>query len=1088
MPGPWEKYQPAPSAQPAAQPVKAGPWEKFAQPAAEPIATEKPDAYARATEIRKTDKGEAFKSQPVTEEELAEVARQTGTDPNRLREFVPYFGVLAEKDQSVGSALKAVAGHAGKMAFGIPQKLMKMAQDDKYEEALDILGAMAGQKQSYFLDVADITGGPVAMSGKLMKAFAPAAKPIAKTVATVAEGAGTGAVAGAAQAEKDKELEGAVFGAGVGGAISAVPVTYRTIKGATKWSDEKIKEGVDNIRRNGANIEEAYQRVLPERQAEIAALKEASSKPIKTLDDLDDAVASRLISDEAKTAALTPGTDEHTLVTEFLKSSGRGAGPELVRGASDSVSLAEADVVKALAFLKLKGLSKDLKRTFGSSLRELQQTRPGDLPKLIDELDKTKFALQAVSGKGFEKQFNPLERIGYKIMSYLSDSKPYLQVLDDRYGTNFELIADNASKKMNLVYGAGVRRWAPEISRIAKLTKDSARFKDIITEVESGNPQSAEAQQIAQFFNDVLHDANQQGAQIQVLKGQGYFPKLRKSPVEYIRAYRQEAQNLQNELGIDFTDLTDDNIGKLMQEHPALSSFVNETMRVSDLGKPTALGFKQGFQILNGDIAKARQALNLKAFATQQRSKSELPHWAREVDPARAAQRWVTNTYKFLALKDELAQLNAAEAIARKAKDNTAANYLRNLRQDWMGGRVDTLASWGQKQGERWKISMDAAKAKALADNNQRLAGLYEGAKDLPDIFVKAQNNVYTNALGLSPKAAIQNLASFYTQNFPELGHSTSMYYTARALPKLGQLMRKGQLGEYVYSKGLIDKDWTAEAADVMSGNLRKSLARQMGSKAAEKYSQAVMAAFKGSELTARAMTSLIAEDLAKDFFIHPDVRNKILLNMKSSAYKRVLQNALETRDAEQVKNILTSYLNSNNMFNYNKLNQAEFARSLGPMFSIFSKWPSMAVGAQMKDFLSGAGMTPAVVRNMRLLYVPYATMYLADQVADVTAKPLVGEERMEAMTGKKGLHGMMLTDATPTGVFERGGILASPAVRAANTVAKAIVSEEQFGNRFSRAVKDLATTYVPVLPLAQRVITRDIPRVIFNEQPKKDK
>lgn len=1061
----WEDTSPAPS------------FDQTSAVPSQPVMEEKPAAYDRASEIRTTPKGGAIASQPVTQDELEEIARQTGTDPERLKEFTNYFGVFNKDEENMGSALKAIAGQAGKMAFGIPQKLMKVAQDDKYEEALDILDNLARQKQSYFLDIAGALGGPNIAAGRAIKAIAPEATALAKAAIGGAEAVATGAIAGAAQAESGKELEGAALGGTAGAALAALPATFRTMKNVTKWSNKQIQAGLDNIRKNGANIEEGYLASLPERLPELNAIKSGSKLNIRDFKEFSKSVPEEtlqgLTSPNAIKEAVTPGTEQNALISEFLNVG------------SDSVS--EADAARALSFLKMKATSKELKRTFGESLTQLQKGRsPEDVHKMLDELDKTKFALQAVNGKGFEKSFNPLEKIGYRLMSYLSDSKPYLQVLDDRYGTNFELIADNASRKMNLVYGAGVRKWAPEISEIAQMTKDPSRFQTIVDEVESGVTNSPETQKIKQFFQAVREDANAQGANIQQLEGKGYFPKLRKSPVEYIRSYRQEAQDLQNKFSLDFSDFTDENLPKLMNAHPEIKSFVDETLRVADLGAATANNFKQGFMILNGDIAKARQALNLKAFATQQRSQTEMPQWARELDPAKAAQRWVTNTYKFLALKDELAQLNAAEQIAKKAKDKIAADYLRNLRQDWMGGRVDTLASWGKKQAEKWQINMDSAKQKALAENNQGLARLYEGAKDLPDIFTRAQNNVYTNALGLSPKAAVQNLASFYTQNFPELGHATSMYYTSKALPKLGQLIRKGQLGDYVYSKGLIDRDWTAEAADVMAGNLRKSLARHMTGKAAEKYSQTVMAAFKGSELTARAMTTLIAQDVAEDMFQNNDLRNKIIMNMKSSAYKRALHGALEKRDIDGVKNILTSYLNSNNMYNYNKLNQAEFARSLGPMFSIFSKWPSMAVGAQLKDFMSGGGVTPAVVRNMRLLYMPYATMYLADKVADMTVKPLVGDQRTEALVGKKGLHGMMVTDATPTGVFERGGILASPAVRAANSVAKSIISEGQLGDRFSTAVKDLASTYVPVLPLADRVLTRDVPRIMFNKAPQK--
>lgn len=1040
-----------------------------------PASQEEPSAYEKASLIRESEKGGAIASQPITDSELAEIARQTNTDPARLKEFVPYFGVMVKGDENFGSALKAIAGHAGKMAFGIPQKLIKMAQDDNYEKALDIVGALAGQKQSYLLDIANIAGGGVAVGGRIAKALSPSAKPVGKAVGTAAEGVGIGAVAGAASADKGEELEGAVGGAVIGAGVAALPVTYKVMKSATNWANDKVKKGLENIRANGAMIDDAYNKVLPDRAEGLRALSSAGQYYQKRFKDFNPDLKEtvKIISPELRTKALTAGTPENKLIRLFLGKKGDG----------DLALMAPEELDKAMAFLKLKSLNRELTKTFGTSLSDLKT--PNAIENAVQELDKLKFSLQAVSKKGFESKLNPFQKIGYNVMKYASDSKPFLQVLDDRYGTSFELIADNASKKLNLVYGAGVRKWADDISDIAKVTRDPKQWRQIIDEVESGNIVSPQAAKVKTFFDNVLTEANELGAGITKLKA-GYFPKIRKSPVEYIRSYRDEAKAIQNELNLDFSDLDTKSLNRFMKDSPRFKTLVDETLKISGLDEPTADNFKQGFLILSGDIAKARQALNLRAFAAQKRSNLELPEWAREIDPAKAATRWVTNTYKYLSLKDEIAQLAAAEKIASKAKDKVAAEYLRNLRLDWMGGRIGTVSSSFKKLQENWQIKMDSLVDNARKNDRQALANLYEGAKDIPDLFFHGQNNIYQNVLGLSPKAAVQNLASFYTQNFPELGHAASVYYTGKALPKLGNIIRKGELGKYVYEKGLIDKDWTGEAVNIMSGNLRKSMIRRGLGKAGEKYSQAVMSAFKASELTARTMTALIADDVAKDMLTVPALRNKILMNMKSSAYRRALQNTLEKRDVQGTVDVLTDYLNSNNMFNYNKINQAEFARSLGPMFAIFSKWPTMALGQQLKEMMSGGGFTPAVVKNMRLLYLPALTMKLADAVIDETIKPEVGTERYENIMGKKGLAGMMLLDATPTGVTGRGGLLESPAVRTGRAAVDVLFGQGQFKDRFSRAYNELTNSYVPVLPLVRRVIERDIPMVIYNEPRKK--
>lgn len=1082
---PWMQYQQQPEQPaPAEQSNNAAPWTQYQTT---PAAPEKPSSYERATSIRRTDKGGAIASEKITQEELEEIARQTGTDAQKLKEFVPYFGVFNQGDESIGSALKAAAGQAGKMAFGVPQKLLKMAQDDKYEEALDILGSLAGQKQSYFLDVAGILGGPGTAAIKAGKEISAAQK-LGTVAKEVGKGATLGAAAGAAQADKDEELKGAATGAAVGGAIAAPLVTYKVMKNASKWSDNKIRQGIENIQKNSANIEDAYAAQRPARALEIEAIKEAAPAYRKDFSqfNISDETANRFISEEARTAALTEGTAENKLLSQFLNTKmGKVAG----EGVRESADRSPEEINKALSYLKLRSINDDLKRTYGSTLDELSSRGSSEVSRLVDELDKTNFALQAVRGKGFEKRLNPFERIGYNIMKYTSDSKPFLQVLDDRYGTNWELIADNASKKMNLVYGAGIRKWAPQINEIAQAAKDPALFNKVVQEVESGVPVSKEAKYLADFFEQVRQDANSQGANIQKLSGAGYFPKLRKSPAEYIRSYRQEADKLQQT--IDFSELTDESMKKLMKVNPEFRDFAEETLRMGDMSF-SADNFKQAYSVLNNDISKARQALNMKSFAQMQRSDANLPMWARELDPAKAASRWVTNTYKYLALKDELTQLKSAEEIARKAKDTVAADYLKNLREDWMGGRINTVASWGKKQSEKWSIRMDQLKDQAIKDGQANKAWFYDGLKDLPDFLTKAQNTLYVNAMGLSPKAAAQNLASFYIQNFPELGHTDAIKYSMSALPKLGQLVRKGQMAEYVYQKGLIDRDWTGEAVNVLSNNLRQSLARRVGKKAAEKYSQAAMAAFKISEITARAMSSLMAEGIGKDVLKNPELRNKLLLNMKSGAYKRQLQNALEKRDEKQIVDVLTHYMNSNNMYNYQKLNQAEFARSLGPLVSMFSKWPTMAIGSVGKELLSGSGLTPAVAKNMRLLYAPLMTLYIADKVSDQTLKPAVGEQRYESVLGKKGLTGMNVVSAVPTDVFNKEGLLDKPVVRAAKAAgqfaADVVNTDTPFGKDFSKAYKEIAPIYVPVLPLIDKVMTREVPRLIYNEKPKKDK
>lgn len=1034
------------------------------------VETEQPkeSAYSTAAQLNTTGKGGALQAKPITDAELEDIAHQTGTDAKALREIAPFFTGAPESANPSEIGMSAL-GRLGRMTFNVPQKLFKKyGADPKYEHALDILDELAKQKQSYGADIADVLtlGVPGAKAGAAAVETLPAAAKVGlKSVGAT----GVGAVAGAAGAEQGEEARGAAYGAALGAMLSPA-VTGRISK--------EVQKGIDRIKEKSPQVDQVFEEWAAKNKPEFDAVQELAAKAdTKTPEAFHKSVSPEvklaLIPQDAVDRAKTIGTSENGVLTKLL--------------GKETADLSDDEIRDILSYNRAKSLSKEMKRTYGSRLSDLQKQRdPESMKLLVQELERARVGLQAIGDKPLEK-YNPVEQLGYNVMSYLSDAKPMLQLVDDKYGTSLEQTADEASKNMNLIYANSVRKFAPAIKEIARMTSDSAEWPVIKQQIESRTFEpGSKAEKIANFFETALEDANSKGAGIQRLGSKGYFPMIRKGTAEYVKAFRDEFQKLQQS-GIDFDNLSDDAIKRLSKENPAFRQFANEAMGVTQLEKLNSQNLKQAIMTLNGDLSRTRQALNISTFAVKERSKGAegIPEWAAEQDPAKAAKRWITGVYKYAALKDPMAKLAAGARMIGRSGDSQTSQYLNNLRADWVGGRIGTLASWGRKQSEKLGLALQERIDQARANGQERLARAYEGAKDLPNLLPVGANNIYHNVLGLSPKAALQNMASFYTQSFPELGLANATYYTARALPKLAKLGTKA--ADYVYSKGLIDKDWTGEAVDVLTGQLRKGMVRELGSKAAEKYSHAIMAGFKASELYARAMTALIAEEVGKDMLTTPALRNRVLTNIKSTSYRRALENSLNARDEQAVQKLMVQYMNAGNMYNYSKINQAEFGRTLGPLFSVFSKWPSMAVGSQMREFLNGQGMSPAIAKASSMFWMPYLTMRMADSVSNNTVKPFVGEERYEAGMGKKGLHGMMLMDATPTNLLGRGGILDTPAMRAANQVANAVITENAGWDKFRKAFGDVLTNYVPVIPLVERMVTDTIPRFVQNEPKKKE-
>jgi hypothetical protein len=104
--------------------------------------------------------------------------------------------------------------------------------------------------------------------------------------------------------------------------------------------------------------------------------------------------------------------------------------------------------------------------------------------------------------------------------------------------------------------------------------------------------------------------------------------------------------------------------------------------------------------------------------------------------------------------------------------------------------------------------------------------------------------------------------------------------------------------------------------------------------------------------------------------------------------------------DSEEVTRILATHIINSTQYQYNRASMSEMGRTLGPLFSAFSKWPSATLGQVVEGYRTG-GLAGSK-RLAEQLVAPWILLEAADQVMNYTA----GEpsDRRNKLLSKSGL------------------------------------------------------------------------------------
>lgn len=1022
-------------------------------PEQDPFAAYGGQAVSPAPQKKPVEEGD------IEEDELQDIADATGVTTDYLKKNLPalsgFTGGYMKGEGILEAAPERLAGEIGRQVFlGVPQKAYILAQDEKEQRALDMLRNLVNEKQTTAQKVAEIGTGLLLPGGVIGAG--------AKTIAgKLAAGAVTGATYGAAATETGKEAEAAAYGAALGGAFGGVIagagklISKQTEKNAIKYAEDadivkraekELKKEEKQIRNRIAMFADVKQinKILPDleslRQARAALPKKKTEADIARLELLTKQI-------RAKEAELQ---DARKFVGFLNKKEGAASVRDTIKTLKDMTNKEPQFLVREYRNYRLVEAMAD---AIGDSVA-------ARLPKQSSWLTRMKNSL--VDGTIVARWID--RRLAGSDVAVAMDKAA---ITKRKYDLTMAAKIVEAKGLKDKIKASGVDE--TKLYRVLD-TVDVLGEGGLQKAITAGlNEQEAKlAVELRTSFETIRKEAAELGLKVDEIKA--YVPHVRVSTAETIRRINKEAQKAgididnprategiqdliaeysQKQSGqkVSYRDYLSSGFKEKLEKPKGLDEFVakNEAF-VNTIRAAEYLSGKRVNNALDLGVAlrtfQNPTVLNRIAATEAERSLRrtlDMPDFIREKNIAKLYQDWNANTFRHIYFRDIISALNKNRAFAVKQNDKESARYIDNLMKDLTGLREDTGLEYTRRSLQRFQVGMKKL-ADAAPEGSFRQS-VYETLGDSPELFSMIASQVYPNFLGLSARAVITNMTSPFTMGVPELGGAYGMQKIIGAGLRGVNSMRAGRemtltpeyakylninkykgrtdyaAGERLLVKGpgsltMASKNaghmgpqYSSELFRAVEGGIKEKALYDLPVRALEKWNNFSMYMFEKSETVIRTLMSDVGESVALDLIAGKGAAVKVL-NKMDKAYRRNVTKALEAGDSKEVVKLMQSYLVSRTLFNYDRVSMNEFGRSMGPLFSVFSKWPSTIAGDiidrfEEKGAMKGGG--EVLVRYGG----PLAFLMMLDQMVDTLDVSPEKSDVAYRLIGQSGFKGM---------------------------------------------------------------------------------
>ncbi len=1043
-------------------------------------------------------------SETTTDAELEAIARHHKVDGNKFKELSAIFGAIREEGQR-DIPTEVVSSVARGPGMNIPQFASKKLDidDPAMRAAIDDLQDLADAKRSFARGLAEnfvplgairkavVKGGEAVLKEGAKQTFKEAVKQTAK------EGAVIGAASGLGRSKEGEEVRSTLIGAGVGTGLGAGASTVAAgFSKAGKWlrAEKEMRDQVNRqmqVDLDAAGQEIAQRTAQAEKELEQVVLREAELAP---------ETAEKIVTQMMDSNAVRNLVNDDLAVKRVV-----GESPDLVQnyGAQRAILVKQAE---DLAEQRIYKFAEDLS---GEAPKTLEDAR-----EVITDFSKRQGGPEALSQryKGFvqneqrlqgiaEKGIAATDQAGFwgKALNFISDAQFVLRGIDNSYNLGLEKVHHALNRNYNrLTYAkAGFQSELNDIHKMIQkqgLTESLPRIVDALDgkTVDLNSTEQAIVDRTRQYLDNFLSYVNGSvrakdpgitPLSIPRLKA-GYFPHTLRDTNELINGFEKlKAQVLETAsrtLGRRVTDLSDIPVGHFNVEMAGRTSGsplkqLVDGLQVFDnkpVANPSDLSrrFKEQLYQRSGRIS-----MESKARAAMERT-GAMPQWMMERDMFKALDRYTGNTLRHLYLRKPVQDLASISKTLGKAGAEVESRYVSNLVQDLMGIRKGTAAETAMQVSLQFRQRLDEEIAKHGKDSFR--GALAIATKAVPDFINMLLKQVYPNYLGLSPRALIQNSTQLVTKTIPELGPAYGPVAVLRAgvnavLNLPANLKRLEQMG-------LQPEAFVAGNRAYVAEGLAASLPARLAGKSLQQLSEAALFLYSKMDSINRAFTLSLADQMTYDLARGSKLARGALDRFPPSI-RKAADAALATGDSQALNRALAEYLNSVTQYNYNRASLSEFGRTMGPLFSTFSKWPTATAGDMIQEFRE-KGLIKGSIRNAEKYVMPFLVLQLFDAIILGEQQGEDPSDRQKLLTGRYGL-----SSSAPIGTVKSivtGDFFTPPAV---DTVVKGLIvpALDKDTDKLSKGLHGAMEGFAPGYVL-YRFFTEDLPTYVTGFKPEK--
>lgn len=991
----------------------------------------------------------------TTDKELGAIAEKHGVDLDTLKSAAPLWGARTEREsEEMGAGIGAAAGRS--LLAGIPQFLAKKSIDDPaLRAALDDVRELADAKRSLLQAGAEMLtpGGAVSRIGKGFRGLQAGA-------------AATGAVYGLTGSREGEETSGAIMGAGLGTVLGtgAALISHRLAKVATReeasLAPAAVREGAAE---RAVEIEKGSREILQERKS------------------------------------------RNDIRREYMETG--EASPELLHRAERALP---EDVVKSVPAEQLTGVvAADLRDSAIDFANRISKEVAGGEVKTISQamevLDKFK---KNIGEENLSRALTSWEKeqagaeyltrrelqVGPDIygglarpLEFMQDAQFVLRAADEKAGTNTYGAHLQLNDRLNRSTFA---RSAMEtkVSRLSRETEKAGLNPSTVTEmVEKNQPTPPDAADVVQKWRDLFNEFRDLAytgdpgigvAPLPIRFRENYVPHHTLDTPEFVVAVRRKINEMQdwtrqNMGGKSLGQLSDAEIQALDSKSPEFSEFLAGITHLDNNVVRTQPQL-QNAMMRAQQPAVVRDLQNLKAASPTFMREDKIPDWIREKDIRKLAGQWANSTIRYMYIREPVQELKSQARLLRKAGAERQANYVDTLVKDLTGVRSGTPAGALGAVGNKIRIAALGAADKLPEGSTGR--GFYETLAAIPDFLSNITHVIYPNSLGLNPRAILRNLPQTLVMTAPELGGTYGYKLALRGY--VDAAANLGKLEKEVQRLGLAPERYTAEARDYIRRGLQQSKIYRMTDQALERASNALMYLYEKSDTVNRAATLSLAKRWAGDL-VGKDAGAVAALRRAPTSIQRNALPLIAAGREDDLTHLLGSHLNASTQFNYNRASLSEYGRTMGPLFSTFTKWPMSMLGDAVST-LQRKGILGGTSRLAQKYLLPITAAGMLQRVLFGPSEDM--SDREKKLVGAAGLidwmPGMAIKDMLT------GGIMTPPAMDVAVKVLTAATRPDaEMSDVGHNAAAAITQSFVPGAGLL-RFFTDDAVTLMTGRRP----